>query len=414
MRIIYVTSSLPHGKKEAFIIPEISELTRRGHDVLIVPTYPRGKVVHGDVKPLMRQVVSKPLLSADIAKVAAKRFSENPTGASEVLTSLFRSRSAGVLLRNLAVYPKGLWLAELARDWRADHIHAHWCTVPATMALVAGEVSGLPWSITAHRFDIAQDNLLDTKARKACFIRAINQRGAQEIADRVSLAASPPFVIHMGVRVPSVKHRELPNNNGRMLRLVVPANLLEVKGHTYLLQAVRILTDRGVDVHLDLAGDGPLREGLVREMHNLRLKDRVAFLGLVPHEKLLKRMEAGSWDILVLPSIVTNSGEKEGIPVALIEAMSCRVPVVSTASGGIPELFEGVDEALLVPPQDPAALAEAIERVGSDPALRERLIESGSKRVGDSFAVEQVAEELIKRLRCVGRADADGLKRWRA
>jgi colanic acid/amylovoran biosynthesis glycosyltransferase len=295
-----------------------------------------------------------------------------------------------------------LWLSDLARDWRADHIHAHWSTVPATMALVAGEVSGLPWSITAHRFDIAQDNLLDMKARKACFIRAINQRGAQEIAERVSPAASLPFVIHMGVRVPCVKHSELPNNNGRMLRLVVPANLLEVKGHTYLLQAVRILTDRGVDVHLDLAGDGPLREALVRETHDLGLGGRVAFLGLVPHEKLLKRMEAGSWDMLVLPSIVTNSGEKEGIPVALIEAMSCRVPVVSTLSGGIPELFEGVDEALLVPPKDPAALAEAIERVGSDPALRERLIESGSKRVGDSFAVEQVAEELVKRFEMFG------------
>ena len=375
---------------------------RRGHDVLIVPTYPRGKVLHGDVKPLMSQVVSKPLLSADIAKAAAKRFLENPIGASEVLSSLFRSRSAGILFRNLAVYPKGLWLADLARHWRADHIHAHWSTVPATMALVAGEVSALPWSITAHRFDIVQDNLLDMKARRACFIRAINQRGAQEIADRVSSAASLPFVIHMGVRVPSVKYRELPNNNGRMLRLVVPANLLEVKGHFYLLQAVRILTDRGVNVHLDLAGDGPLREGLVRLTHDLGLRNRVAFLGLVPHEKLLKRMEAGSWDILVLPSIVTNSGEKEGIPVALIEAMSCRVPAVSTVSGGIPELFEGVDEALLVPPNDPAALAEAIERVGTDPALRERLIESGSKRVEDSFAVEQVAEELVKRFEMFG------------
>lgn len=397
MRIIYVTSSLPHGKKEAFIIPEITELTRRGHEVLIVPTYPRGNVLHGDVKPLMSQVVSKPLLSADMAKAAAKRFLENPTGASEVLSSLFRSRSTGILFRNLAVYPKGLWLAGLAREWRADHIHAHWSTVPATMALVAGEVAGLPWSITAHRFDIAQDNLLDMKAKKARFIRAISQQGAQEIADRVSSAASPPLVIHMGVGVTSVKHRELPNNNGRTLRLVVPANLLEVKGHTYLLQAVRILTDRGVDVHLDLAGDGPLREGLVRETHDLGLGNRVAFLGLLPHEELLERMEAGSWDMLVLPSIVTNSGEKEGIPVALIEAMSFRIPVVSTVSGGIPELFEGVDDALLVPPKHPAALAEAIDRVGSDPALRERLIESGSKRVGDSFAVEQVAEELVKR-----------------
>jgi glycosyltransferase involved in cell wall biosynthesis len=189
---------------------------------------------------------------------------------------------------------------------------------------------------------------------------------------------------------------------------VVPANLLEVKGHTYLLQALQILGDRGVDLHLDLAGDGPLREDLLRETNELGLGDRVNFLGLVPHEKLLERLQTGVWDILVLPSIVTGSGEKEGIPVALIEAMSCRVPVVSTATGGIPELFERVDEALLVPPKDPAALAQAIERVAVDPALRERLVELGSRRVEDSFAVEQVTEELVKRFEVCRRVDADG------
>ena len=177
MRIIYVTSSLPHGKKEAFIIPEIEELKHQGHEILVVPTYPRGEVLHGDAKPLMGHVVSRPLLSAGIAKAAARQFVGNPAGASEAVRCLLMSRS-GVFLRNLVVYLKGLWLAELARGWRADHIHAHWATVPATMALVAGEVSKIQWSITAHRFDIAEDNLLAIKAKKACFIRAINRRGA--------------------------------------------------------------------------------------------------------------------------------------------------------------------------------------------------------------------------------------------
>ncbi|MBA3473438.1 MAG: glycosyltransferase family 4 protein [Rubrobacter sp.] len=403
MRVIYVTSSLPHGKKEAFIIPEIRELKRRGHEVLIVPTYPRGKVLHGDVKPLMSDVVSKPLLSADIARVAVRQFAAKPTRASRILNCLFRSRSAGVLLRNLVVYPKGLWLADLARDWRADHVHAHWATVPATMALIAGEVSGLPWSITAHRFDIAEDNLLDTKAKRACFIRAINRRGAREIADRISPEASPPSVIHMGVALPPAKDGKPRRSNGRVPRVVVPANLLEVKGHTYLLEAVRLLKDRGVHVHVDLAGDGPLREKLMSKVEELELRDRIAFLGLVPHEKLLESMQMGDWSMLVLPSIVTNSGEKEGIPVAIIEAMSCRVPVVSTMTGGIPELFEGVDDALLMPPNDPAALAEAIERLIKDPSLRERLIESGHRRVEEGFAAEQVAVELTKRFQICGR-----------
>ena len=154
MRIIYVTSSLPHGKKEAFIIPEIKELKRQGHEILIVPTYPRGEVLHGDAKPLMSHAVSKPLLSAGIAKAAVRQFMENPTGASGALMCLFRSRGSDLVLRNLVVYPKGLWLADLARDWRADHIHAHWSTVPATMAFVAGGGFPPPSGNNIHSFCI--------------------------------------------------------------------------------------------------------------------------------------------------------------------------------------------------------------------------------------------------------------------
>ena len=411
MRIVYVTSSLPHGKKEAFIVPEIRELKRRGHEVLIVPTYPRGEVLHGDVKPLLDHVVSEPLLSVGIARAAARRFKGKPSEALGALRCLFGSRSAGVLLRNLVVYPKGLWLADLARAWRADHIHAHWSTVPATMALIASEMADLPWSITTHRFDIAEDNLLATKAKKACFVRAINRRGAQEITDRVGPDATPS-VIHMGVAMPPLTLLERQDANGRVPRAVVPANLLEVKGHTYLLRAVRLLADRGLRMHLDIVGDGPLRATLATQVEEMGLRDSVAFLGLLPHERLLGELQAGSWDLLVLPSIVTDAGEKEGIPVAIIEAMSCRVPVVSTTTGGIPELFEGVGEALLVPPRDPAALAEAIERLTRDHALRRRLAESGRRRVEQSFAIEQVVADLVKRFEACGRyehiSDLDG------
>ena len=396
MRIVYVTSSLPHGKKEAFIIPEIEELKRQGHEIIIVPTYPRGRVLHGDAKALMGHVISEPLLTGGIAKAAVRQFVGDPVEASKVVSCLFRSRSRGIFLRNLAVYPKGLWLAELAHGWRADHIHAHWATVPATMALVAAEVSKLPWSITAHRFDIVENNLLATKAKKACFIRAINRRGAREIAERVS-SETAPSIIHMGVAIPPAKLMERRHDPGRVPRVVVPANLLEVKGHTYLFEAVRLLKDRGVEVHVDLAGDGPLRKELMGKVEKLELRDRVAFLGLLPHEKLLGSMQTGTWDLLVLPSIVSDSGEKEGIPVTIIEAMSYRVPVVSTLTGGIPEAFEGVEGSLLVPPRDPAALAEAIARLIGDLDLRERLVESARRRVEDSFAIEQVAAELATR-----------------
>jgi colanic acid/amylovoran biosynthesis glycosyltransferase len=403
MKVVYVTSTLPYGKKEAFVIPEIAELERRGHEVLIVPAYPRGGVLHGDAEPLVERTVSRPLLSPEIAKLAVKEAVGAPRKALEALGRMFESRSASVLLRNLVVYPKSLWLAALARSWGADHIHAHWATVPATMVLVAGEVSGIPWSFTAHRFDIAEDNLLGLKVRKARFVRAISRRGAREISAIAGPDTPAPPVIHMGVPVPSGRTTPPRRPGGSPPGIVVAANLLEVKGHVYLLEAVRLLAGRGVHVRLDFAGDGPLREELEARTRALGIADRVTFLGLVGHQKLLHHLEAGRWDVLVLPSVVTGEGEQEGIPVALVEAMSYGVPVVSTETGGIPELFEGISEAPLVPQKDPEALAAAIERLIRCPDLRDRLVEAGRRKVEESFAVEATVAELIERFqRCKG------------
>lgn len=400
MRIIYVTSSLPHGKGEAFVIPEVEELKRRGHEVLVVPMYPRGEVVHGDAGPLLEHAVVRPLISLEIAAAAVKCLWGTPVRALRALRLLLGSRSAKILLKNLLVYPKGLWLARLARECGTDHIHVHWAATSATVALVAGELSGLPWSITAHRFDIAEDNLLDVKAERACFVRVINERGARELSKRISSAVPPP-VIHMGVALPPATERS--PTSGTEPRIVVPANLLEVKGHVYLLEAVRLLKNRGVRVHVDLAGDGPLREELLRRVGELGLGDRVALLGPLPHEKLLKRLSGGAWDMLVLPSIVTPSGEREGIPVTLMEAMGSRVPVVSTTTGGVPELFEGIADPPLVSPEDPEALAGTMEALIHDHELRERLVEAGHRRVEESFAVEQVVSELLARFEaCAG------------
>jgi colanic acid/amylovoran biosynthesis glycosyltransferase len=119
-----VTLSLLHGKKEASIIPEISELKRRGHDLLIAPTYPREEVLHGDAKPLLSDVVSRPPLSVDLARVAVRQFMRNATAASETLGwLLFRGRSASVLLRNPASVPGALVASgHRARYWNADQM----------------------------------------------------------------------------------------------------------------------------------------------------------------------------------------------------------------------------------------------------------------------------------------------------
>ena len=400
LRVISITAQLPYGATEPFLIPELEELKRQGCEVTVVPVRPRGDVVHGGAAELLRDSVSLPLLSGAIVRAALAETIRSPRTVVKAFLSVCRSRSGRILVKNLSVFPKALWLAHLARRRGADHLHAHWASTPATLALVAGEVSNIPWSFTAHRWDIAENNLLRLKARRACFARAISGHGAHELAAVVNDSSWEPWVLHVGVPVPAP---HAPAGPDRPFRVVTAARLVEKKGHVHLIEAVKRVKAGGVQVRTELAGDGPLVDQLRRQVQDAGLGEDVVFLGGLPHEDLMQEMTSGRWHAAVLPSVVTPAGQLEGIPVSLIEAMACGLPVISTATGGIPELLED-GAGLLVPPADPEALARGLERLASDPGLRKSLGDAGRKRVEQAFSVEAVAAALRERLHdCSGR-----------
>lgn len=405
MRVIYVTAHLPFGADEPFIVPEIVELGHQGCAVTIVPVRPRGRVVHGDARDLLSQSVPVALLSARVLGSALAEVATRPAAVGRALLALRASRSLRVFLKNLAVFPKGLWLGRFARALGAEHLHAHWASTPATVAMVAAEVSGIAWSCTAHRWDIAEENLLRSKAERGCFLRAISEHGGEEIRALVGRPDWSPWILHLGVRLPP-----RPNTSGDRespFRLLTAARFVEKKGHVYLLEAVGLLRERGVAARLELVGNGPLRDSLERRVGELALESEVLFRGALSHDELLGAMSAGSWDAAVLPSIVTGSGELEGIPVSLIEAMARGLPVIGTATGGIPELLQD-GAGLLVPPRDPQAIADAVERIAHDDALRSALAAAGRKRVEEAFSVARVAAALLARFReCTDAAARD-------
>jgi glycosyltransferase involved in cell wall biosynthesis len=383
VKLVYVTSSLPHGPLEAFVLPEIAALERLGHEVWIVPMYPRGELLHEDAEPHRPRTLSEPLLSADIAREAVRELPASPGRALSLLARTAAARPR-IAVKNVTVYPKGLWLARRVRELEAEHVHAHWASVSATLALTGAELAGVPWSFTAHRWDIREGNLLRTKARSACFVRTISESGARELRERVGLDGWSPTVIRMGVDLPA---STAPSREEGPLRLLTAANLLPVKGHRYLFEALAVLDG----VVLDVAGEGPLRAELEDRARGLP----VTFLGAISHSELLERLRGGSWDAVVLPSVPTDEGDQEGVPVSLIESMASGVPVVTTVSGAIPELVTD-GAGLLVPPRDPRGLAAALKRL-RDPALRRELAAAGRARVEAEFDVERIAAELAAR-----------------
>jgi glycosyltransferase involved in cell wall biosynthesis len=204
-------------------------------------------------------------------------------------------------------------------------------------------------------------------------------------------------VIRTGV---DVAEQPIPTEAAGPLRLVVAANLVEVKGHVYLLRALARLR-RDAPVRLDVIGDGPLRAHLEQTATTLGIRGLVTFDGAVSHEDFLRRLRDGAWDVCVLPSIVTSSGEQEGIPVSLLEAMSAAVPVVATSTGAIPELLDD-GAGVLVPPEDPQALAEALTRLAGDPSARAAIGDQGRARVRSEFDVRRTTERLVAEIRSCG------------
>ena len=392
-RVVYVTASLPFGRGEHFVVPEIDGLAGQGIEVVVCPRRWQSSAVDPDRRHLVAQAIEPRLLSIPIVVQALRSLLRSPARVIRAVWRLRESRSSGVLAKNLAVVPKALWLAEYARTHHIRHFHAHWASTTATLTMLASEVSGVPFSFTAHRWDIAEDNLLTAKVRAATFVRAIDQLGAEEIAMLSGVRDSEIVIIHMGVAAsPATPVRDLKQPP----TIVIPAMLIEIKGHKYLLEAIARLVERGRHVRLEIIGDGPERAAIERDIVTRRLEEHVTIRGFVPHDQLLRELEEGRFDIAVLPSVGTAADSREGIPVALMETLAAGVPSVATSMGGIPELLHD-GAGVLVPERDPEAIAEAVERLMSDSAYRSSIVECGSARVRSDFAIDLICIELAQR-----------------
>ena len=394
MRIVYVTNRLPFGNGETFIVPEIEALLAAGHELLIVPRRSADPVVHNDVGALLARTRAVPRV-VGILPALVGALSRSPRRTARAFWRLRRTRPRYRGLVNALATAQGIWLAQVAREWGADHIHAHWAHLTATMAMEASEVSGISWSFTAHRYDIVLNNLLTQKLRSARFGRFIARETlglARSLVAPDALAHA--VVLHMGVALPPAPAAGVPERETPVV--LCPARLVPVKGHGYLIDAAARLMARGIAFELWLAGDGPEGKALGRRIEALGLGGRVRMLGTVPHGELLKLYRDRRPDCVVLPSVDLGGGLHEGLSVALIEAMAHGVPVIATLTGGIPELLER-GAGLLVPPADAGALADALERMLDSASLRAELARAGRRRIEEEFDVAAIARELTRR-----------------
>lgn len=393
MKIAYVTVYFPFRGEEAFLIPELQELVAQGHQVLVVPLRPGRHVIHSEAAEFLGNTRRAPLVSIGILRDAAIEFCQHFQTAASIIRQLIKGPNLRAAAINAAVIPKGLWLARVAREWGAEHIHAYWASSVASAAFIAGECAGIPWSFTGHRHDLARDNSLSDKLRRASFMRVISESGLRMLQSAAPALAWKASVLHLGIPIGPIS---VGGARKQRLTALCPARLVAVKAHRHLIEAVAILRKSGVDVELWLAGSGELRGDIERQIRDLHLRDRVRLLGEMARETLFSMYEYGQIDVVVLPSVDLGNGNHEGIPVALMEAMAHGIPVIATETGGIPELIGG-GAGLLVEPSNPQALAAALAQLGASPELRRLLGLAGRKRVEQSFEITKMVTELVCR-----------------
>ncbi len=286
------------------------------------------------------------------------------------------------------------YVANEALRLKVRHLHAQFANRPTTVAMLASRMTGIPFSFTAHATDIFKHRVdrkaLARKIGASAFtvtVSEYNQRFLREIA---------PEHAYKIVQVPNGIDLERFSANGtpplEPFRIIAVARLVEKKGLSDLIEGCRLLRDRGLDFTCRIVGKGRLRSQLERQIRDAKLEKHVELVG--PKTQLEVLREFHGAHLYVLPAIVGSDGNREGLPVSIVEALACGLPVVSTPVTGIPEAVAHGRNGLLVPERDAPALAAALESLITDHSRWEELRGEARASVEDQFDRRRTIERL--------------------
>jgi colanic acid/amylovoran biosynthesis glycosyltransferase len=396
--IAYLAPELP-ALSATFVYEELLGLERRG--LRIVPV-----TVRAPISPAKGQE----------ALAARTRILYDRNAAAMVMQALaalpaFGSRSAkalGWLLCDMArVGPwrvmawkllfqwlMGARLARMLQRESCTHLHVHFAHTPTQIAMYAAAFSGVPFTIMAHANDIFERGvLLRQKSRRAVKLLTISRFNVAHLR-AVGVADEKMSVVRCGVSFAS--RPDAPVFGPKLLyRVGTLCRLVEKKGIDDLLRAVALLPGSPA-IELCIAGDGPMRQALEALALELGIATHVRFEGPLPHHAVSAWLR--SLDVFAVACKPDSNGDMDGIPVALMEAMSQRVPVLSTRLSGIPELVVHEHTGLLAQPADPASLAAELRRLLGDAALCDRLTEAALHHVQTEFGSEENLDRLLAQI----------------
>lgn len=384
----YVLKRFPRIS-ETFVAAEIIELERQGERVTVFammrPEEPFTHAFLGEMRAAVVYLPHRPLASPRrLARALVRALRADVRGWT---------RAAALGLRPGGI--KHLLVATILRDELrqsgVDHAHAHFATAAAAVAGLARRMGGPTYSVTAHAKDIYDRSATSERLRRrlsgAEFVATVSNANRDRL-DAVLAGQVPVHVIHNAIRLDRLGGAT-DRRPERGLVLTV-ARLVEKKGIGDVIAACALLAGREIGVRLEIAGDGPMRAALSEQAALAGVN--VVFHGALPNERVIELYRRAS--VFCLPCVVAETGDRDGLPTSVLEAMAIGAPVVTTAVNGLREVVHDGQTGLVVPERDPAALAGAIELLLTDRDLAHRLAAGARQLVERQFTIERSVAEL--------------------
>lgn len=390
LRLCYLGPEIP-ALSQTFVYREILALRERGHFVLPVsirnPQTPATDVAEkiGAVDVLYASPLAK-IFSNWVGALFADpiRFLRvTGMAACDLLRSVVEGKPAPKLGYHYLV---SFTLAALWKRFSIDHTHVHFAHFPAQIAMYASEYSGVSWTVMAHANDIYENGLLlKIKADRAQAMVMISDFNRKTMTTLGAPKEKMP-VVRCGVTAP-VRTVALPAHRARPFKVGSLGRLVEKKGMATTIRAFKSLKRGGLDVCLEIVGDGPLMSALECAIEENDLGDIVSLKGAMPNDEVQAWLQ--SLSVFCLACQRDAKGDIDGIPVALMEAMALGVPVISTAISGVPELVIHQQTGLICDPGDDMMIALGIRRYYDDAEFYDEM------RAGARDHIEQEFSEAV-------------------
>ncbi len=383
---------------ETFILREVLELQNNGlHIELFSLIKPRTDgVIHPEAKDLNSRTHYSPwILSWNLVLSHIYYIIHSPARYLHILLKVFCNsiRQPIELAKNIAIFPKCVHFTFIAQKNNIIHIHATFASHTATCAMIMAELSGIKYSVATHSYDIIYEkSLLYQRLLNASFLVTVSHYNLELIRKRYGeKVSSRTYIIRCGVNTDFYQTRKLPSCSkvDKKFNILCIAALRSVKGHSFLLNAVALLKNKGHNIKCILVGDGHLRNKLFRQVHKLKILDIVEMVGNQTQDEVFLWLQKA--DCVVLTSL------REGIPVSLMEAMACGIPVVTTnSSKSISELVKDHVNGIIVPTGNEDAIASALSFLIENPSVARKFGESGREKIERDYNLVKNVHSLYK------------------